>query len=297
MKKKQLLKKRALALAISVAMVFASADTFAVQAEEIGNFTAVESGDVPLDARETETVASETDSDPTDSLGTVEETNTTIDSETTEETDTAEETDYTSDSDAAEEDYTEEADVEAEKDSAESDGTNEENSAIEDADICEKDSSVQEDDSEIAKQSDEAEAQTDENGTVPHIEFYVSDIYYFDATIDVDISNCTDTNREFYILLQNTSEESEPRRIKMERFHEKWYFEDLEAGSTYKMWCEAEDVEQEPLIFNTTSLDELTMDLELRPRMSGAYMRARFSKPIITEYDYGYYYYQYYPIL
>ncbi|MBD5522291.1 MAG: BspA family leucine-rich repeat surface protein [Lachnospiraceae bacterium] len=96
MKKKQLLKKRALALAISVAMVFASVDTYAVHAEETGNFTVVESGDVPLDTRETETVASEMDSDSTDSLGTVEETN------TASELDAAEETDSASDSDAAE---------------------------------------------------------------------------------------------------------------------------------------------------------------------------------------------------
>ena len=195
---------------------------------------------------------------------------------------------------------TEEGDTNTGNGSTEETDTDIENDAEEDVDTDVENSSTEaaeENDSEIVEQSDETEVQPDEDESIPRVEFRVSDIYYFDAIIDVDISNCTDTNREFYILLQNISDESDPRRIKMERFHEKWYFEDLEAGSTYKMWCEAEDVEQEPLIFNTTSLDELTMDLELRPRVSGAYIRARFSKPIITEPDYGYYYYQYYPML
>lgn len=221
--------------------------------------------------------------------GSTEETDTDIENDAEEDVDTDTENESTEENGKdVENDYTEGDDTAAKNDAAEDLETDAENSSTE---------AAEEDDSEIVEQSDEADVQPDEDESIPRIEFKVSDIYYFDATIDVDISNCTDTNREFYILLQNTSDESEPRKIKMERFHEKWYFEDLEAGSTYKMWCEAEDVEQEPLIFNTTSLDELTMDLDLRPRMSGAYIRARFSKPIITEYDYGYYYYQYYPML
>ena len=230
--------------------------------------------------------------------GSTEETDADIENDDTEDVDTDTENESTEENDNdVENDYTQEDDSEAKNDTAEDIDTDEENSSIE---------AAEENDSEITGQSDEAEVQSDEDGSIPRVEFKVSDIYYFDATIDVYVYNC-ERPKDFNIKLQNISEESEPRKINISSFSSggladydmdaRLYFWDLEAGSTYKMWCDVEGVEQKPLIFNTTSLDELTMDLELRPRLSGAYMRARFSKPIITEYDYGHYYHQYYPML
>lgn len=152
MKKKQLLKKRALALAISAAMVFVSADTYAVRAEEIGDFTAVESGDVPLDTRETETVAPETDSDSTDSLGTVEETNTASDLGAADETDPA------SGSNAAEE--TESAS--GSEATAETDSTSGLDSAEEMKDETEETQQPSDDMTEVEQESNMEEANIDD---------------------------------------------------------------------------------------------------------------------------------------
>ena len=85
MQKKQLLKKRMLALAISAAMVFASTGTYVVQAEEIGNLTATEFDDVQSGGTETEAEISEEDSnDPSNDSETEEGADSTSDSETTE---------------------------------------------------------------------------------------------------------------------------------------------------------------------------------------------------------------------
>lgn len=230
----------------------------------------------------------------------------------TEDSGTGEENGSTEDTGADEEkDSTEDIDADEEKDSTEENGADEENSDIEDSDACEE-SNSEEDYYEAVGQSDEAELQADDAASIPRIEFIASDIYYFDATIDVHVYNCTDANRDFNILLQNISEESAPKKINFDGFHVSslgtnydmnltWYFRDLKAGTTYKMWCDVEGVEQEELIFNTPSLDDLTVDVEIRPRVSGAYIRARFSKPIMEaddiDYGYGAYYDYYYPVL
>lgn len=236
----------------------------------------------------TEDAGAGEENDPTEDAGTDGENNSTEDTGTD-----------------GENNSTEDTGTDEENDSTEEIGTNEENSGIEDNDDCEENNS-EEDYFKAFVQSDEAEMQADDAASIPRIEFIASDIYYFDATIDVHVYNCTDTNRDFNILLQDINEESAPKKINFDGFYItsassydmelRWYLRDLEAGTTYKMWCDVEGVEQEELIFNTPSLDDLTMDIEIRPRVSGAYIRAKFSKPIM-EADPGEYYYQYYPVL
>lgn len=109
MQKKKILRKRMLAFAISAAMIFASTNTYVVQAEESGNLTVAEIGNIQSDGSETEAVNSEEDSNFGDELDTVEEMDSASGSEAAEETDsgnnleTTEETDTASDPEAAEE--------------------------------------------------------------------------------------------------------------------------------------------------------------------------------------------------
>ncbi|MCH5257098.1 MAG: BspA family leucine-rich repeat surface protein [Lachnospiraceae bacterium] len=109
MQKKKIIRKRMLAFAISAAMIFASTNTYVVQAEESGNLTVAEIGNIQSDGPEAEAVNSEEDSNFGDELDTVEEMDSASGSEAAEETDsgnnleTTEETDTASGSEAAEE--------------------------------------------------------------------------------------------------------------------------------------------------------------------------------------------------
>ena len=104
------------------------------------------------------------------------------------------------------------------------------------------------------------------------------------------VYNCTDTQRDFNILLQNISEESTPEKINFDFFYTssiadydmylRWYFDDLKAGTTYKMWCDVEGVEQQELTFTTMSFSDFNVNISTKTYVSGVDIYIESNLPI-----------------